>query len=109
MTDEFEDLLDDAPDLLAELATKRKRKARRVAQWVGCPLTWLEFVAARITSKRQLLLALMLYRRCCPSRYRTENLPVSELTAPINLGYCGLCVKAALSKCGNSRKAAQVK
>lgn len=79
MIEDLADLLDDAPDLLDGTTTKRKRKRQRVAQWVGCPLPWLEFVAARVTNKRQLILALVLYRRCCQCKNATVTAPTGEL------------------------------
>jgi len=79
MIEDFAALLDDDHELLAEPVTKRKRKRHRVAQWVGCPLPWLEWAAARVTNKRQLLLVLMLYRRCCQCKSATVTMPTGEL------------------------------
>jgi hypothetical protein len=86
MTDGFADLLDDDDTaLFLELAKdkcKPKREGKpRAAQWIGCPLPWLVEVAKKTTRGRQLLVMLLLYRRCCQCKTGTVTLPTRECEA----------------------------
>ena len=72
--DPFED-----PAWKEEESPKRKRKWSLRAQYVGCPLEWLQWVARLTKSKQQLLVALYLYRRCHVCHSRTVDVPTRDL------------------------------
>ena len=48
--------------------------------YITCPLTWLERVRPLVRSADQLLVLLVLYRRCLVQRRKTVDLPNGELT-----------------------------
>ena len=66
-----------------EESPKRKPKRSLSAQYVGCPLKWLQWVARLTKSKQQLLLALYLYRRCHVCHSRTVDVPTGDLADKI--------------------------
>ena len=72
--DPFED-----PAWKEEESPKRKPKRSLSAQYVGCPLKWLQWVAPLTKSKQQLLVALYLYRRCHVCHSRTVDVPTRDL------------------------------
>lgn len=48
--------------------------------YITCPLTWLARVRPLVRSADQLLVLLVLYRRCLVQRRKTVDLPNGELT-----------------------------
>jgi hypothetical protein len=71
--DPFDDPLWQAAELMAG-APPRPAKG-----YVICPLAWLTLVRPLVRSADQLLVLLLLYRRCLVARSRTVTLPNGEL------------------------------
>jgi hypothetical protein len=71
-----DDPFDDAPTL-REMLVGAPRPAK---DYVLCPFTWLARVRPLVRSADQLLVLLVLYRRCLVQRSKTVDLPNGELT-----------------------------
>jgi hypothetical protein len=70
------------PPTLAEMLVGEPRPAK---DYVLCPLAWLQRVRPLVRSTDQLLVLLVLYRRCLMQRSKTVDLPNSEL-AELGIG-----------------------
>jgi hypothetical protein len=82
MTGEDLDLFDDGDDdplwqRAADMVGALHRPSRG---YITCPLAWLARVRPLIRSTDQLLVLLVLYRRCLTRRSKTVDLPNGELT-----------------------------
>lgn len=71
MTDDLFETGDPFDDPAWQKAKPRGSKS----PWIGCSLSWLEWVAPLVKSKRQLLFVLLLYRRCCICKSATVTVP----------------------------------
>lgn len=76
--DMFEDG-DPFADPAWKAAEKPKRKRKGNGRHIGCPIDWLKWVHPLLLSKQQLLLALLLYRRCSLCNSSTITVPGSDL------------------------------
>jgi hypothetical protein len=72
-----DDIFEDG-DPFADPAWRRVKPSRGKSPWIGCPLSWFEWVVPLVKSKGQLALVLLLYRRCCVCGSATVTVPTYE-------------------------------
>ena len=90
------DPFDDPAWKEAEKASKKAKKKHQAADFVGCPMPWLQQVRPHVQGESQLIVALLLYRRwvLC-GRRRTFDFPNGDLK---NLGISRAVKHRALTK-----------
>jgi hypothetical protein len=71
MTD---DLFEDG-DPFDDPAWRKAKPRSSKGPWIGCSLSWFEWVLPLVKSKGQLAFVLMLYRRCCICKSATVTVP----------------------------------
>src|SRR5262245_31841600 len=79
MTSELEELFLQGEDGLMLGAELDEAPPWPAKGYVTCPLAWLARVRVQVRSADQLLVALVLYRRCLLARRQTVGLPNGEL------------------------------